>query len=72
MKIDILTLFPEMFDNVFNESIIKRAKDKNLVNILWIRVLTGWTFIAIMDMLIYHNLRKESSWKVKHSEHQQW
>ena len=33
MKIDILTLFPEMFDNVFNESIIKRAKDKNLVNI---------------------------------------
>ena len=33
MKIDILTLFPEMFDNVFNESIIKRAKDKNLANI---------------------------------------
>lgn len=25
MKIDVLTLFPEMFNNVFNESIIKRA-----------------------------------------------
>ena len=33
MKIDILTLFPNMFDNVFNESIIKRAQDKKLVNI---------------------------------------
>ena len=27
MKIDILTLFPEMFENVFSESIIKRAID---------------------------------------------
>lgn len=33
MKIDILTLFPEMFNNIFNESIIKRAIDKGLVNI---------------------------------------
>lgn len=33
MKIDILTLFPNMFENVFNESIIKRAKDNNLVEI---------------------------------------
>lgn len=29
MNIDILTLFPEMFDGVLNSSILKRAVDKN-------------------------------------------
>ncbi len=33
MKIDILTLFPKMFGGPFEESIIKRAQDKNLVEI---------------------------------------
>jgi len=33
MKIDILTLFPEMFSHVFEESIIKRAKDIGAVDI---------------------------------------
>ena len=33
MKIDVLSLFPEMFNDVFNESIIKRAKEQGLVNI---------------------------------------
>lgn len=33
MKIDILTLFPEMFDGPFSESIIKRAQEKKLVEI---------------------------------------
>ncbi|MDD3656297.1 MAG: tRNA (guanosine(37)-N1)-methyltransferase TrmD [Atribacterota bacterium] len=33
MEIMILTIFPEMFNSPFSESIIKRAKDKNLVNI---------------------------------------
>lgn len=33
MKIDILTLFPEMFSGFLNESIMKRAIDKNLVDI---------------------------------------
>lgn len=33
MKIDILTLFPEMFKGPFDESIIKRAQDKSLVQI---------------------------------------
>ena len=33
MKIDILTLFPKMFDNLINESIIKRARENNLVEI---------------------------------------
>lgn len=33
MRIDIITLFPEMFDGPFSHSIIKRAKDKNLVDI---------------------------------------
>lgn len=33
MKIDILTLFPNMFDGFLNESIIKRAREKELVEI---------------------------------------
>ena len=33
MKIDILTLFPEMFNGVFSESIIKRAINDKKVNI---------------------------------------
>ena len=33
MRIDILTLFPSMFDGFLNESIIKRAIDKNAVEI---------------------------------------
>ena len=33
MKIDILTIFPNMFDGFLSESIIKRALDKKLVEI---------------------------------------
>mgnify|MGYP003289093335 CR=1 FL=1 len=33
MKIDILTLFPEMFDGFLNTSIIKRARDLGKVDI---------------------------------------
>ncbi len=33
MKIDILTLFPSMFDGVFEESIIKRAREMGKVDI---------------------------------------
>ena len=33
MKIDILTLFPNMFDGFINESIIKRAIQKGNVEI---------------------------------------
>jgi len=33
MRIDIITIFPEMFDGPFSHSIIKRAKDKKLVDI---------------------------------------
>ncbi len=33
MKIDILTLFPNMFDGFLNESIIKRAIERKLVSI---------------------------------------
>ena len=33
MLIDIITLFPEMFGGVFGESIIKRAVDKNILEI---------------------------------------
>ena len=31
MRIDILTLFPAMFAGFFSESILKRAQDKQLV-----------------------------------------
>ena len=33
MLIDIITLFPEMFAGVFGESIIKRAVDKNILQV---------------------------------------
>ena len=33
MKIDILTLFPDMFNGFLNESIIKRAIDKKIIEI---------------------------------------
>jgi len=33
MRIDILTIFPEMFEGPFDYSIIKRAKEKNKVSI---------------------------------------
>jgi tRNA (guanine37-N1)-methyltransferase len=33
MKIDIITIFPEMFESTFNHSIIKRAKEKKLIEI---------------------------------------
>lgn len=44
MKIDILTLFPNMFDGFLNESIIKRAIEKKLVtiNIINIRDFTPY------------------------------
>lgn len=38
MKIDILTLFPDMFVSPFSESIIKRAREKGLVNINTINI----------------------------------
>lgn len=33
MRIDIITLFPEMFEGPFSHSIVKRAREKNLVEI---------------------------------------
>lgn len=33
MRIDILTLFPEIFDGVFQHSILKRSQDKKIVEI---------------------------------------
>lgn len=34
MRIDVLTLFPEMFDSVLGYSIIRRAREKGLVDIV--------------------------------------
>ena len=33
MRIDIITIFPEMFEGPFTESIVKRAINKGLVEI---------------------------------------
>ncbi len=33
MRFDILTIFPEIFDSYFNESILKRAQKKDLIKI---------------------------------------
>lgn len=38
MKISILTLFPEMFAGPFDHSIIKRAKEKGLIEIEYINI----------------------------------
>ena len=38
MKISILTLFPEMFAGPFEQSIIKRAQSKNIVEIEYINI----------------------------------
>ena len=42
MKIDIVTLFPEVFENYLGASILKRAQDKKLVKIR-IHNLRNWT-----------------------------
>lgn len=42
MKIDVLTLFPEMFKGPFDQSIIQRAQEKKLVKIQ-IHNLRKWT-----------------------------
>lgn len=42
MRIDVLTLFPGMFDNVLNESIIKRARKSGRVKIN-VHNLRDWT-----------------------------
>ena len=42
MKIDIVTLFPEMFEGPFNQSILRRAQDKSLVEIN-LHNLRKWT-----------------------------
>ena len=42
MLIDVLTLFPGMFENVLGESILKRARDKGLAGIR-VHNLRDWT-----------------------------
>src|SRR3989304_9936134 len=41
MKVDILTIFPKMFSGPFDESIIRRARDKALVE-LTVHDLRNW------------------------------
>src|SRR3989344_7012393 len=41
MQVDILTLFPKMFEGPFGESILRRAQDRSIVTIN-IHDLRGW------------------------------
>lgn len=41
MKIYVLTLFPELFENVFKKSIIKRALDKKILDVQLVNI-RGW------------------------------
>ena len=43
MRIDIITIFPKMFEPVLNESIIKRAQNKGKVKI-YVHNLRDWSF----------------------------
>jgi tRNA (guanine37-N1)-methyltransferase len=43
MKIDIVTLFPDMFSSVFGESMIKRGRRKGAVD-LTVHDLRNWTY----------------------------
>ena len=47
MKIDILTLFPNMFNGVFKESIIKRAREKKLLKVFCLWLTKAW--LALMS-----------------------
>ena len=38
MRIDILTLFPEMFESPLNHSILKRARDRGIVDIVFTNI----------------------------------
>ncbi len=51
MKIDIITLFPEMFEGPFRESILKRAQDKDLVEIR-IHNLRKWALDKRKQLMI--------------------
>ena len=42
MKFDIITIFPDIFDSYLNESIIKRAQNKGLIDV-GIHNLRDWT-----------------------------
>jgi len=33
LRFDILTLFPEMFESPFNASLLKKARERNLIDI---------------------------------------
>lgn len=53
MKIDYLTLFPEMFEGVLNHSILKRAQDKGIINVNTIN-FEIILLISIIKLMITH------------------
>ena len=68
MVIDILTLFPKMFEGFLSESIIKRAIDNKLVTIEFntpVNVYKEWEDVAneVMDSICFNeeDIKKYSS-----------
>ena len=53
MKIDYLTLFPEMFDGVLNHSILKRAQDKEIISVNTVN-FRDMPLINIIKWMITH------------------
>lgn len=53
MKIDYLTLFPEMFEGVLNHSILKRAQDKES-SMLILSISEIILLISIIKLMITH------------------
>ena len=54
MKIDVLTLFPEMFENFANTSIIKRAISNNNVTINTINIILNTLYFTLITTYIYY------------------
>ena len=43
MRLDIITLFPKMLSSFFDESILKRAQNKQLVDVHFHDSTRSWT-----------------------------
>jgi tRNA (guanine-N1)-methyltransferase len=64
MKIDILTLFPEMFTGPFSASILKRAQDSGLIgiNLVNIRDYSTNKHSARLKMSAKSMLERPAGW----------
>ena len=54
MRIDVLTLFPEMFSGVFGSSILKKAAEKDAVILSCRQISVSFQIINIKQLMIIH------------------